>query len=141
MTLTKARSYTEKHFSPHLIRSEMEIIQRADKSLLEDLTIKTSRNASEVTASYAIEDATLDVVIKLPPTFPLRQVDVESGTGGRSAGVAEARWRAWLLSASAVMVAQNGSILDALAVFHKNITLHFEGMLSETVFNRRCNLA
>ncbi|KAJ3299483.1 hypothetical protein HK104_008755 [Borealophlyctis nickersoniae] len=121
-------SYTEKFFSPLLIRAELDSLSRADPAALQDLTVKTSR--SEVTASYPIEDTTLDVVIRLPPTFPLRQVDMEGGGGGggRNAGVQESRWRAWLLSVSAVMVAQNGSIVDALGVFKKNISLHFEGV-------------
>ena len=67
------------------------------------------------------------MIIKLPSSFPLRQVEVDSGPGGR-AGVTDARWRAWLLSASAVMFAQNGSVLDAVMVFKKNIGAHFEGV-------------
>ncbi|KAI9096250.1 hypothetical protein DFS34DRAFT_160275 [Phlyctochytrium arcticum] len=87
---------------------------------------------NEVSATYTVEDATLEMVIHLPTNFPLRQVDVRSGnaagSGGRAAGINEGRWRAWLLSASAVMVSQNGSILDAIKLFGKNISLHFEGV-------------
>ncbi|TPX62997.1 hypothetical protein PhCBS80983_g00179 [Powellomyces hirtus] len=126
-------SYTERFFSPLLIRTEVDIVQQADPSAIEDLVIKVSKSGNEVTASYTVEDATLEMVIRLPTTFPLRQVDVDSGVGaaaagGRAAGISEARWRAWLLSASAVIASQNGSIADAVKLYSKNISLHFKGV-------------
>ncbi|KAJ3014496.1 listerin E3 ubiquitin protein ligase 1, partial [Thoreauomyces humboldtii] len=126
-------SYTEKHFSPLLIRTEVEIVQKSGMADVEDLVIKVSKSGNEVCASYTVEDATLEMLIRLPPTFPLRQVDVDSGTGaaaagGRAAGISEARWRAWLLSASAVIASQNGSIADAVKLYGKNISLHFKGV-------------
>lgn len=131
-TNSLVRSYTEKWFSPTLIRTEVDLVQNADKSDIQDLTIKASKSGNEVSAAYKIEDATLEMVIRLPNTFPLRQVDVDSGVagaapGGRAAGISESRWRAWLLSASAVIASQNGSILDAVKLFGRNISLHFEG--------------
>ncbi|KAJ3043585.1 listerin E3 ubiquitin protein ligase 1 [Rhizophlyctis rosea] len=122
-------NYTTKHYTSELVRTEMDSLSTADKSALEDLTIKASKQSNEVTAAYAIEDTNLEIVIRYPQNFPLRQIDVDAGkaSGGRNAGVGEARWRGWLLSTSAVMVAQNGSVVDALGVFRKNIALHFEG--------------
>ncbi|TPX32340.1 hypothetical protein SmJEL517_g04547 [Synchytrium microbalum] len=119
--------YTEKYFSPLLISREISTITRSDKSLFENLAIKASTKSSEVSATYTIEESGLEMIIRLPSSFPLKQVEVDSGPSGR-AGVTDARWRAWLLSASAVMFAQNGSVLDAVMVFKKNISAHFEGM-------------
>ncbi|KAJ3162603.1 listerin E3 ubiquitin protein ligase 1 [Geranomyces variabilis] len=128
-------SYTERFFSPLLIRNEVDIVQRADLSAAaEDLAVKVSKSGNEVSAAYTVEDAVLEMVIRLPATFPLRQVDVDSGgsgaaaAGGRAAGISEARWRAWLLSASAVIASQNGSIADAVRLYGKNIALHFKGV-------------
>ncbi|KAI9205308.1 uncharacterized protein BJ171DRAFT_423168, partial [Polychytrium aggregatum] len=92
---------------------------------LDGLTIKASKNANEVTAAYEIEETTLEMIIHFPATYPLRQIEVESGNN--RAGVSEARWRSWLLAATAIMVSQSESILDALRIFHKNISMHFEG--------------
>ncbi|KAI8590150.1 hypothetical protein BDZ88DRAFT_461208 [Geranomyces variabilis] len=128
-------NYTERFFSPLLIRTEVDIVQRADLSAAaEHLAVKVSKSGNEVSAAYTVEDAVLEMVIRLPATFPLRQVDVDSGgsgaaaAGGRAAGISEARWRAWLLSASAVIASQNGSIADAVRLYGKNIALHFKGV-------------
>ncbi|KAI8995888.1 hypothetical protein BC832DRAFT_595820 [Gaertneriomyces semiglobifer] len=128
-------SYTEKFFSPILIQGEVSAIQNMDKSTFKDLTVKASKSGNEVSAAYTIEDATLELVIRLPSTFPLTQVTVESGSsgggtsaGGRAAGISESKWRAWLLSTTAVIVGQNGSILDAIRIYGRNLALHFEGV-------------
>ncbi|KAJ1341119.1 hypothetical protein BSLG_004290 [Batrachochytrium salamandrivorans] len=62
-----------------------------------DLTVRVSVWTSEVTASYTIEDAVLELVISLPKSFPLR-------------------------------LPQSGSVVDALTVFKKNISMHFDGI-------------
>jgi hypothetical protein len=119
-------SFTEKYISPSLIAKEFEIVQNQSDS---EMTIRINTSQNEITAGYKIEEAGLDIVLKLPRVYPLKVVEVGSGTaGGRQAGIQESRWRSWLLSVSAVMVAQNGTILDALNLFKKNVNLHFEGM-------------
>ena len=117
--------YTQKFFSPLLINKSMQAVFAADKSLFESVTVKRANN--ELSVSYSIEECTLEMIIRVPNTFPLSAVEVESGPGGRS-GVTEARWRSWLLSAAAVIVAQNASLVEAVIIFHKNIALHFEGV-------------
>ncbi|KAI8815799.1 uncharacterized protein EV422DRAFT_341247 [Fimicolochytrium jonesii] len=128
-------SYTERFFSPILIRTEVKSVQRMNKSDLEETTVRINKAGNEVSAVFTVEEAVLEMVIRLPSNFPLRHVEVDSGSGagstaagGRAAGISESRWRAWLLSASAVIVSQNGSIADAVKLYAKNITLHFEGV-------------
>ncbi|KAI9139465.1 hypothetical protein BKA69DRAFT_1085574 [Paraphysoderma sedebokerense] len=120
-------SYTQTHFSPLIISSELSALQDADRSSLPDVNIRVARlsNVSEINAVYKIEDTSIEMTIKLPNNYPLRQVEVE---GGKRAGVSEGRWRSWLLSCQAIMSAQNGSILDALRIFQRNVSLHFEGV-------------
>ncbi|KAK9723285.1 hypothetical protein K7432_002034 [Basidiobolus ranarum] len=125
-------TYTEKYFSEMIIQEELQQIQRDDvKSQLEDdnMGIRISRT-NDVTATYKIDDTSLEMVIRLPTNFPLRQVDVE---GTRRVAVTEARWRSWLLAVTSVIVSQNGSILDALTLFKRNISLHFEGVEDCTI--------
>ncbi|KAJ3213182.1 DEAH-box ATP-dependent RNA helicase prp22 [Dinochytrium kinnereticum] len=118
-------SYTEKYFSSIVVSSELEKVQSMGSSQLESLEVKISRTAGEVTGIYVMDDASVDVVLKFPPCYPLRQLEVESRSGGRLIGITDSRWRSWLLSVS--IMAQNSSTLDALLLFQKNITLHFEG--------------
>jgi hypothetical protein len=119
-------SFTENYISPLLISKEFQKVQTQSD---DDMVIRINTSQIEITASYKIEDAGLDIVIKLPKSYPLKLAEVVSGTyGGRQAGIEETRWRSWLLSVSSVMIGQNGSISDALVLFKKNVSLHFEGL-------------
>ncbi|KAF9139307.1 hypothetical protein BGX30_008106 [Mortierella sp. GBA39] len=141
-------SLTERFFSPLLITRELNSLVKAQQAPaqggnaaaaaalsgvtddLNELQIKTSKATSEVTASFQIDEATMEIVIRLPTNFPLRQVEVE---GLQRVGVKEARWRAWLLAVAGVIAAQNGSLIDALSLFRRNVGLHFEGVEDCTI--------
>ncbi|RUP46969.1 hypothetical protein BC936DRAFT_146314 [Jimgerdemannia flammicorona] len=126
-------SYTEKFFSSLIIAQELASITRPEvKTQLEDetMTVKTSRVTNEVTASYKIDEQTMEMAIRLPANFPLRQVDVE---GLQRVGVPEGKWRGWLLATSAIIAVQNGDIVDALLLFKRNAKLHFEGVEDCTI--------
>ncbi|KAG0263746.1 hypothetical protein BG011_008175 [Mortierella polycephala] len=141
-------SLTEKYFSPLLVTRELNSLAKAQQAPaqggqaaaaaalsgvsddLNELQIKTSKATSEVTASFQIDDATMEIVIRLPNNFPLRQVEVE---GLQRVGVKEARWRAWMLAVAGVIAAQNGSLIDALSLFRRNVGLHFEGVEDCTI--------
>ncbi|KAG0212201.1 hypothetical protein BGX33_003786 [Mortierella sp. NVP41] len=141
-------SLTERYFSPLLITRELNSLVKAQQAPeqggnaaaaaalsgvtddLNELQIKTSKATSEVTASFQIDEATMEIVIRLPTNFPLRQVEVE---GLQRVGVKEARWRAWLLAVAGVIAAQNGSLIDALSLFRRNVGLHFDGVEDCTI--------
>jgi hypothetical protein len=120
-------NYVEKNLAPLIISKEIDQLTNADTTALEGISFKASKAAREVFAKYQIEENTLEIVIKLPTTYPLRNVEVENGPSGHT-GVSESRWRGWILSVTAVMVSQNGSLFDALMLFKKNVGLHFDGV-------------
>ncbi|KAG0237979.1 hypothetical protein BGW42_008079 [Actinomortierella wolfii] len=126
---------TEKAFSSLLVARELDSLQKAQSSAvvaeeLKELQIKVSKNTSEVTASFQIDEATMEIVIRLPTNFPLRQIEVE---GTQRVGVKESRWRAWMLAVAGVVAAQNGSLIDALTMFRRNVGLHFDGVEDCTI--------
>ncbi|KAF9921104.1 hypothetical protein BGZ65_010638, partial [Modicella reniformis] len=141
-------SMTEKYFSPLLISHELASLAKAQQASaqggqaaaaaalsgisddLNQLQIKASKATSEVTASFKIEDSTVEIAIRLPANFPLRQVEVE---GLQRVGVDDGRWRAWLFAVAGVIAAQNGSLVDALSLFRRNVGLHFEGVEDCTI--------
>ncbi|KAG0094506.1 hypothetical protein BGZ93_007132 [Podila epicladia] len=141
-------SLTERYFSPLLIAREINSLIKAQQAPsqggtaaaaaalsgvaddLNQLQIKTSKATSEVMASFQIDEATMEIAIRLPTNFPLRQVEVE---GLQRVGVKEARWRAWLLAVAGVIAAQNGSLIDALSLFRRNVGLHFDGVEDCTI--------
>ncbi|KAG1420549.1 hypothetical protein G6F59_007162 [Rhizopus arrhizus] len=102
-------SYTEKYFSQPIINDELELVNRPDiKSQLEEneeneFTIKTLKAASEVTAKYVVDEQDMQIAIKLPSNYPLRQIEVE---GVQKVGVNDKQWRGWMFSITAVIGSQ-----------------------------------
>ena len=118
--------YTEKYMSPSLVKEQSEKLE-SKKASLQDMKVRVSKTGHDISASYMVDDASLDISIKFPLNYPLRQVDVEAGNG-KVGGVPEGKWRAWLLATTTLMVSQNGSVYDALRIFQRNVSLHFEGV-------------
>jgi hypothetical protein len=89
------------------------------------LTVKVSRNVREISATYSVEDANVQLLIKLPKAYPL--VAAELTTGSR-AGVSEARARKWSLAVGAILRHQNGAVAAGLATWRANVDREFAGV-------------
>ena len=61
----------------------------------ENFAISVSKSANEVVATYTKDETGMDLVIRLPASYPLRVVDAECT---RSLGISEVKQRKWLLS-------------------------------------------
>ena len=121
-------AYVEKYISPPIITNELDVLQNLDKSKVGDqLVIKTNRSTtgSEAIAQYKFEDALIEMVVRIPGTYPIKVVEV---VGLQRVGVTEERWRRWLLNCNGIMASQNGTLLDALMAWKQNIDKHFEGV-------------
>lgn len=121
-------SLTEKHYSILLIQRDVQTLQgKQSADLLKDanLTINVSNAGRDIFTTYEIDEQKMEMAIRLPSNYPLRRVVVE---GLQRIGVKDAQWRAWLLASQAVLTAQNGTILDAVSLFQRNVSLHFEGV-------------
>ena len=66
----------------------------------------------------------LELAVRLPAALPLKPPEVECR---RRVGVSEARLRKWLLSISAFLRTQNGSVAEAIALWKRNVDKEFEG--------------
>ncbi|CAH7673029.1 hypothetical protein PPACK8108_LOCUS7884 [Phakopsora pachyrhizi] len=120
--------FTSKFLSPILINHELEKVK--DPDLLESLTddkmiIKVSQVAKEVKAIYIVDDETMEIIIRIPNDYPLQPVDV---LDVKKVGVSESTWRAWLLVVQQAIANHNGTIAEALSLFKRNVSLHFEGV-------------
>ncbi|KAJ3017763.1 UNVERIFIED_CONTAM: hypothetical protein HDU68_011490 [Siphonaria sp. JEL0065] len=118
-------AYTDRWFTPLLMQDEIDLVLTTGRSSIEDVELKASKQTGEITATYIMDEASADMVVRFPPAFPLKPVEFTSNSGGRTIGVPEARWRGWMLSAN--IIAQNTAIIDSLGLWQKNIKLHFEG--------------
>jgi len=129
--------FTEKYMSPLLIERELSSVQAwiqshsggsvgVGRGEEDEMTVKILKALTiEVTATYPIDDQSMEMRVRIPPTFPLRQVEVE---GARRIGLTEKDFRKMQLASQTVINFQSASIIDGLALFRKNLALHFEGV-------------
>ncbi|KAI0371298.1 hypothetical protein BV20DRAFT_1035310 [Pilatotrama ljubarskyi] len=125
---TAVASYTSKHFSPAIIRTELARVKDPNAAAElsgENVTIKVASAVNEVTAGFTVDEQQLELTLKLPSDWPLHTIEVKDS---KHVGVPEDRWRAWELGVQQILTFRSGSIVDGLSFFLKNVTSHFEGI-------------
>lgn len=91
----------------------------------DEVAVRASGVTREVTATYFKDEVTLEVVIRLPPAYPLRNVEVECR---RSLGVSGDKWNRWQLQIVTLLSMRDGCVADAVALWIRNLEKEFEGM-------------
>ncbi|EAL20617.1 hypothetical protein CNBE3250 [Cryptococcus deneoformans B-3501A] len=132
-------SFTARHYSPVIIAHEFSALREpsAMAQLTEEglnvriaqgggATIAAGAGSAEAIASYVVDEQPMEIGIRLPAEFPLKGVDVRDL---RRVGVPENKWRGWLMGLQQTITSRNGLILEALTMFKKNVSLHFEGVV------------
>ncbi|KAL5106350.1 E3 ubiquitin-protein ligase listerin [Taenia crassiceps] len=131
-----------RQFSANLIIAEVESIERranefkrrlgatpyldADLPNAGSVDIKGRPLSREVITTYHFSaDQYLEMIISLPENFPLSPVTV--GTGNK-AGPAMSNWRTWIIHLSVFLNNQNGSILDGIGLWLRNMKKKFDGV-------------
>ncbi|XP_021750254.1 E3 ubiquitin-protein ligase listerin-like [Chenopodium quinoa] len=117
-------SFTKTWCSPHLMVDELSQIKKSD-FVDECFAVSVSKSANEVIATYTKDETSMDLVIRLPASYPLRSVDVECT---RSLGISEVKQRKWLLSMMAFVRNQNGALAEAIRIWKSNFDKEFEGV-------------
>ncbi|CEP63801.1 ubiquitin-protein ligase RKR1 LALA0_S09e02806g [Lachancea lanzarotensis] len=124
---TKIEKFITAHISPILVKQELEDVAKRAKKLTdqdESLTVKVNNVTNEIKAGYLVDEQKLEIALKLPANYPLNNIEVH---GVSKVGISEQKWKSWILSAQRVMVGMNGSVMDSLELFTKNVNLHFAG--------------
>ncbi|RDL33780.1 RING protein [Venustampulla echinocandica] len=122
--------WTEKFFSPLLIReAKDEVSKWADEQDTasedeKDLIIKVSKNTPTIQAGYEVDEMMMQIIISLPDNYPLQGVEVR---GENRVAVKEKMWNSWLRTTQGVMTFNNGSIVDGLTVFRRNVVAALKG--------------
>ena len=122
-TETLAR-FTELHVSPLLFKREAEAIGETLNGA-EDFSARASVSRRQIIATYSYEGSSMQIVLQLAACHPLRAVELECI---QRVGVSDARWKRWQRSMSTMLLAQNGSISDALLLWKENVDKVFEGV-------------
>lgn len=117
-------SFTRTWCSPPLIVNELSQIKKANFAD-ENFSVSVSKSANEVVATYMKDETGMDLVIRLPPSYPLRPVDVECM---RSLGISEVKQRKWLMSMMLFVRNQNGALAEAIQTWKSNFDKEFEGV-------------
>jgi hypothetical protein len=81
--------------------------------------------ARAVVATYVKDDCHLEIGIELPRLFPLKQVKV---TCRKRLGIKEERWRRWSLQIVTMLSKRDGSLLDGVQLWKRNVDREFEGV-------------
>ena len=89
------------------------------------MSVTGSCVSREVAATYVQDESTLSVIIKIPPTFPLRNAEVDCK---KTLGIPENRWRRWALQISRMLNFEDGSIIDALMLWKENVEKEYDGV-------------
>jgi hypothetical protein len=118
--ISSIESYTSVNETPQLIERELQSISSRG-----DLEVTPLQSKREVVTRYRKDDSTLELVIKLPTSFPLKPVEVEYI---QKFGFGEAVLRKWLLSIRSFLRNQDGTIDDAIYLWYQNVEKQFQGV-------------
>ncbi|XP_029435039.1 E3 ubiquitin-protein ligase listerin [Rhinatrema bivittatum] len=116
--------FTSKYVSNVLSSQEIASVQTSTQ-FFDGMTVKARSATREVIATYSVDDIFIELIIQLPPNYPLGSIAVESG---KRVGVAVQQWRNWTLQLNTYLTHQNGSIMEGLALWKNNVDKRFEGI-------------
>ncbi|KAF5400185.1 E3 ubiquitin-protein ligase listerin, partial [Paragonimus heterotremus] len=136
-----------RHFSTGLARDEVVLVQyRAHLRQLKQsdhiskgwfnfltsstevgsMNIRSRPLSREVVATYQVTDEhSMEMLIQLPVNYPLGLATVKCGRG---VAVSTQQWHAWSVQLSVFINNQNGSILDGIDLWQRNVRKKFEGV-------------
>jgi hypothetical protein len=113
-TASRVDKFVAGCISPLILAREVSVISGAAASIDDtgELSIRASSKAREITAAYTKDEAVLEVVLRVPPSYPLRPIHVD---GTRRVGVGEGKWKKWVLAMRTLLDNKDGSLLDAVS--------------------------
>ncbi|KAH3673502.1 hypothetical protein WICMUC_003608 [Wickerhamomyces mucosus] len=123
----KIEDFTIKYISPSLILTKLQDFETKSTKLIngdDNLTIKLNKTLNEIKINYLIDEQQMEVLFKIPSNYPLNNIEI---IGTQRIGVKELQWKSWVLSSQTILSFQNGSILESLEFFLKNVSYHFKG--------------
>lgn len=111
--------WTEKHISPPVITAALSSVSTWSTTATDDtFSVRVAPRAREITASFILDEQTMSMRISLPPAFPLSNAHIE---GLNRVAVNEQKWQSWLRTSLGAITIFNGSLIDALATWRRNV--------------------
>eukprot|EP00753_Platysulcus_tardus_P007822 PLAT15500.2.p1 GENE.PLAT15500.2~~PLAT15500.2.p1 ORF type:complete len:1411 (+),score=685.88 PLAT15500.2:39-4235(+) len=109
--------YTRKHVTPALFDLEVAHIVKADLGAA--VSVRATGAARQLQASYATDDESIDLLITLRETYPLKLVDVEVSC---DVGLRAERCKGWILGN------KDKSLLDVIVMWKENLDKELDGL-------------
>jgi hypothetical protein len=130
-TVVTLEPWTEKNISPPVITAALDSVstwseQQSEAEPDSPFTVKVAPRAREITASYTVDDQTMSMRISLPAAFPLANAHIE---GLNRVAVNEQKWQSWLRISLGAITIFNGSLIDALTTFKRNVDGALKGQI------------
>uniref|UniRef100_A0A1I8FBG5 E3 ubiquitin-protein ligase listerin n=1 Tax=Macrostomum lignano TaxID=282301 RepID=A0A1I8FBG5_9PLAT len=124
--------YVRKWVSPVLCQHELRLVQSAAATAFgssaadgaaeaRELTVKARPAAREIVT----DEHSAELLITLPADYPLGHPSVEIS---KRVGIPSNDWRRWQLQMAAFLRSQNGSLLDGIELWKRNVDKKFEGV-------------
>ncbi|CAB3410659.1 unnamed protein product [Caenorhabditis bovis] len=114
----------QRHVSRLLIDYELEKVRmNSDKKKNADLKIRVIPVSGEVVAEYTVDETTMRLTIGLPADWPLTVPSIQLD----KAIVKSDRAKKWLLQLTAYLFHQNGSTVEGIEMWRKNVDRDVEG--------------
>lgn len=131
-TRIAVEAWTTRYYSPLIIGDNLDEVQTwADTQEPpavdeQELQVKVSKAAREVTAGYEVDESQASIVIKVPASYPIEGVTVHSLN---RVAVTDRKWQGWIMTTQGVITFSNGNIIDGLQVFKRNIVGALKGQV------------
>ncbi|KAH7353820.1 hypothetical protein B0T11DRAFT_121007 [Plectosphaerella cucumerina] len=129
-TTNAVKDWLMKHFTPLIVSELLDEVAQWAKDQEEpaddekELVVKVSHAAKEITAGYEVDESLASISIRVPPGYP---IDIVTVAGLNRVAVNERKWNSWLMTTQGVITFSNGSIIDGLTTFRRNIVGALKG--------------
>jgi hypothetical protein len=121
--------FVETIVRPSSMERELQLIrdaQSAGRWNTAELEVRGHKaNGGEVSACFIRDDARVEIKIRVPPQYPLKNVEVECVT---KLCVPEAKWRRWSFQIIQLLGNQDGTIIEGVLLWKKNLENEFDGV-------------
>lgn len=129
-TTIAVHSWLVKYFSPLVITDALDAVEKwaanqdPPSGDEHEITVKVSRTTRDLYVGYPVDEVEASMTIRLPSNFPLD--NVTASTVHRAAA-SEKKWNCWLLTTQGIIAFSNGSVIDGITAFRRNITSAMAG--------------
>jgi hypothetical protein len=124
---SKFAEFMSSYVTPTLVKAEMseftDVSSSADDE--NELTIQCSAVSREIVATYVKDDCNIEMILSIPPTYPLDTVEVNCR---KLVGIKQDKWRRWAVQIVALLSSRDGSLREGIMLWKHNVDETMDGV-------------